>query len=130
MIKKIKWNNYKALGDLELDFSKPDGSVYNTIILAGENGVGKTTILETLAQFLNLGSFEPFKYINYKIDNTLYTVSPDPKYPNGTKLGFHNRRNDSTGDTTNISSNKHNNPASIEEDTADIRHYGVETQSF
>ena len=125
MIKKIKWNNYKALGDLELDFSKPDGSVYNTIILAGENGVGKTTILETLAQFLNLGSIEPFEYINYQIDNDSYTIFPDPKNLDGAQYGFHSRRNDSTGVNISINTNKYTNPTFIEEDTTDIRHYGV-----
>lgn len=105
MIKKIKLNNYKALWDLELDFSKPDGSIYNTIILAGENGVGKTTILETLSKFLNLSSIEPFEYINYQIDNDSYTVFPDPKNPNGAKHGFHIRRNDSTGINTYNNSN-------------------------
>ena len=48
MIRKIKWNDHAILGNLELDFAKPDGSVYNTIVLAGENGTGKTTILERL----------------------------------------------------------------------------------
>ena len=60
MIKKIKWNNHEVLGNLELDFTKPDGSVYNTIVLAGENGTGKTTIFDTLSTFLNLGSIEAF----------------------------------------------------------------------
>lgn len=54
MIREIKWHNHKILGNLELNFTKPDGTPYNTIVLAGENGVGKTTILETLATFLNL----------------------------------------------------------------------------
>ena len=52
MITKIKWNNHEILGNLELDFTKADGSPYSTIILAGENGTGKTTILETLSTFL------------------------------------------------------------------------------
>lgn len=44
MIRKIKWNDHAIWGNLELDFTKPDGSVYNTIVLAGENGTGKTTM--------------------------------------------------------------------------------------
>ena len=42
MIKKLEWNNDSVLGDLKLDFSKPDGSLYETVIFAGENGTGKT----------------------------------------------------------------------------------------
>ena len=69
MITKIKWNNHEILGNLELDFTKADGSPYSTIILAGENGTVKTTILETLSTFLNLGSIEPFEFIEYNIEN-------------------------------------------------------------
>ena len=46
MIKKIKWHNHAILGNLELDFTKPDGTIYDTIVLAGENGTGKTTVLD------------------------------------------------------------------------------------
>ena len=65
MIKSIKWNNHKVLGNLELNFQKADGTAYNTIILAGENGAGKTTILETIATFLNLGSVACFEAMKY-----------------------------------------------------------------
>ncbi|MBP1546364.1 MAG: ATP-binding protein, partial [Oscillospiraceae bacterium] len=122
MIKKIKWNNHKILGNLELDFSKPDGSIYNTIILAGENGTGKTTILETLSAFLNLGSIECFEYINYFIDDISYTVRPAKK---GSNFGFHIRTNDSDGSSKQITSNRNNNFDTIKSDDADIRHYGV-----
>lgn len=39
MIRKIKWKNHKVLGNLELDFNRSDGGIYNTIVLAGENGI-------------------------------------------------------------------------------------------
>ncbi len=67
MIKKLKWKNYLSLGNLELDFSKTDGTVYNTIVLAGENGTGKTTILETLSSYLDRRSLAPFEYVDYNI---------------------------------------------------------------
>jgi len=35
MIREIKWHNHKILGNLELNFTKPDGTPYNTIVLAG-----------------------------------------------------------------------------------------------
>ena len=38
MITKVKWNNHEILGNLELNFTKNDGSPYSTIVLAGENG--------------------------------------------------------------------------------------------
>ena len=67
VIKKIKWKNHNSLGNLLLDLTKPDGTAYNTIILAGENGSGKTTVLDTLSDFLNGMSFEPFDYIDYDV---------------------------------------------------------------
>ena len=67
MIKEVKWHNHHVLGNLNLNFEKP-GGIYNTIIFAGENGCGKTTILSTLSEFLNLGSFEPFEYLRYEVD--------------------------------------------------------------
>ena len=72
MITKLKWKNHSILGNLELDFTNTSGIPYNTVILAGENGTGKTTILETLATFLNLGTIKPFEYIEYKIDNDIF----------------------------------------------------------
>ena len=122
MIRKIKWNDHAILGNLELDFAKPDGSVYNTIVLAGENGTGKTTILETLSTFLNLGSIEPFEYISYMADGVPYTITPSPD--DSPKFGFHSRKNELDETSKAIRSNRNNNPSSIDSDPADLRHYG------
>ena len=122
MIRRIKWKNHDILGNLELDFTKPDGSVYNTIVLAGENGTGKTTILETLSTFLNLGSIEPFEYISYMADGVPYTITPNPDdFP---KIGFHFRKNEVDGTTQVIRSARNSNSELIESDLADLRHYG------
>ena len=88
MIKKIKWNNHEILGNLELDFTKVNGGVYNTIILAGENGTGKTTILETLSKFLNGKSIIPFEYIEYEAIGRDFHIEPSDVNP---AMGFHNR---------------------------------------
>lgn len=123
MIRKIKWNNHDVLGDLELDFTKPDGSIYNTIVLAGENGTGKTTVLETLSTFLNLGSIEPFEYINYVADGIPYTITQIPDA--NPQYGFHSRKNESDGTTKRILSNQDANRNTIDSDRSDLRHYGV-----
>ncbi len=47
-IKKIKFNNNPILGNLELDFCGIDGKAVDTVILAGENGTGKSTIIEQI----------------------------------------------------------------------------------
>lgn len=123
MIRKIKWKNHNILGNLELDFTKLDGSIYNTIVLAGENGSGKTTILVTLSSFLNLGSIEPFDYINYDVNDTRLTVMQMADV-NQSRIGFHIRKNESSGLTETILSNEYNNLQLIEEDILDLRHYG------
>ncbi|OBR96833.1 hypothetical protein CLRAG_03420 [Clostridium ragsdalei P11] len=120
MIKNVKWNNHYVLDNLELDFSKPDGTLYNTILLAGENGTGKTTILETLGAFLNLGSIEPFKYIRYVVDGVPYLITPK----DNPMMGFHLRKNENDGTEIGIYSNRNNNKPNIDRDTFDIRHYG------
>lgn len=79
MISKLKWKNFNALGNLELDFSKSDETVYNTIVLAGENGTGKTTILDTLASYLNKNSIKPFEYIDYIVGGIKYHIIPNDK---------------------------------------------------
>lgn len=52
-IRKINFNNHPVLGNLELDFTDKEGQTINTIILAGENGVGKSLILNNLFEFSN-----------------------------------------------------------------------------
>lgn len=76
-IRKVKWANHPILGNLELDFVNPvTNKPYSTIVLAGENGTGKTTILETLNTFLSIGSFEPFDGIEYEVEDKRYILTP------------------------------------------------------
>lgn len=50
-IQKIIFKNNNVFTDLELDFTDATGNVVNTIILAGENGVGKTYLLKAIFDF-------------------------------------------------------------------------------
>ncbi len=57
-LRKVKWNKHPILGDLSLDFVNHDtGEPYNSILLAGENGTGKSTILEAISSFLSAGPY-------------------------------------------------------------------------
>lgn len=47
-IKKITFKNHPVLRNLSLDFCDTDGNIVDTIIFAGENGTGKSTILDEL----------------------------------------------------------------------------------
>lgn len=124
MIKKIKWAHYKNLGDMGLDFTDDSGRPFNTIVLAGENGTGKTTILDTLADFLNLGTIFPFQSIEYCVDGCDYRI--EANYTDlGKNYGYHDRINLTRNTKRRIFSDGQNDTDSILEDTEDIRFYGV-----
>lgn len=53
-IKSLTFQNHPILGNLNLNFCDPKGRPVDTIILAGANGTGKTTILNTLFFFINV----------------------------------------------------------------------------
>ena len=120
MITNIQWDNDLILGDLNLSFTKDDGTPYETIVLAGENGTGKTRILQTIATFLNLGTIEPFKSITYDVNGTKYTFTP---HDVNVSIGFHKRTKEGENESTTISGHK-GDLKKIKEDTLDIRHYG------
>lgn len=47
-IRKIRFQNHPILKNLELDFCDINGNAVDTVIIAGENGTGKSTILDVL----------------------------------------------------------------------------------
>lgn len=53
-IKSINIQNNKVLGNLFLDFTNDSGEIINSIIIAGENGTGKSTILNIIYEFSQL----------------------------------------------------------------------------
>ena len=122
-IRKVRWANHPILGNLELDFVNPStNKPYSTIVLAGENGTGKTTILETLNTFLSIGSFEPFQYIEYEVNNKTYRLLPSLiTNSNNTFFTRHNLEDDSF---ENITTDKNNNQNEILLDSNDPRSYG------
>lgn len=120
-IKKVKWENHPILGDLELDFLDTSNSApYDTILFAGENGTGKTTILETISTFLNRGSFEYFEFIEYIVNGKIYKAV---QANHSTVKDFYSMIDDA-GNATPIHANKNNNAQLIDTNILDIRHYG------
>ena len=121
MLKEVQWKNYKALGNLDLNFCKPDGTAYSTVILAGENGTGKTTILETLGQFLMGHSIEPFDYMEYDANNKSFRIEPIVEHASS---GFHTRKESTQIQVREIRTNSNNNFDRMKNDNDDIRSYG------
>lgn len=54
-IKKIELQNHSFFGNQEFVFTKSNGDVYDNVVLAGENGSGKTQLLNIIYEFCNLG---------------------------------------------------------------------------
>lgn len=122
-IRTVKWANHPILGNLELDFVNPDtNKPYSTIVLAGENGTGKTTILETLNTFLSIGSFEPFDRIEYEVEDKRYILTPSNI--SGSLKTFFTRYDVENDTLENIHSDRNNNSSSIQSDNKDPRSYG------
>ena len=102
-IKAITFRNHPVLGDLHLNFCDSRGNPIDTIILAGANGTDKTTIINTLFNFMNIdhlpansknGLLYPGTSIDIQIPfDLLKTIlggdySPDIKYSNTIRLGI------------------------------------------
>ena len=64
-IRKIAFKDHPVLGDLALDFCGRDGKAVDTVIFAGENGTGKSTILNNLFRITTMDGF------NYLLDAEL-----------------------------------------------------------
>ena len=73
-IKSIKFKDHKILGNLELDFCDKDGNPADTIIIAGENGTGKTAILEEIYKVMNSQTDCKNLELNVLCDSSNYSI--------------------------------------------------------
>ena len=48
MLTSVEWNNDPVLGNLKLNLTKANGTPYSTIVIAGENGTGKSTLSKVI----------------------------------------------------------------------------------
>ena len=60
-IRKISFSHHPVLGDLSLDFCGSDGRAVETVIIAGENGTGKSTVLNELYNVATFKVDSPIK---------------------------------------------------------------------
>jgi len=118
-IRKIEWENDNILGNLTLNFQKTNGQTYKTIIFAGENGSGKTTILKKIGNFLNCYEFG-FSSIEYLSDSDKILEALPLNHP---IKDFYRIKYDD-GTIKNIKDNRDNNFSNIDNNLDDIRHSG------
>ncbi|MBQ3674084.1 MAG: AAA family ATPase, partial [Campylobacter sp.] len=83
-IKSIKFKDHDILGNLELDFCIDDNPA-DTIIIAGENGTGKTTILEEIYKVMNSQTDCKNLELNVLCDSSNYSIEYGEKL---TPIGF------------------------------------------
>lgn len=91
LIKSVKLINHPGVGDVFLDFTDDSGNIFKTIVIAGENGTGKTAIIEAIQTTLehsiggNIGiieleiKFDPseFDKIRGSVGGTRFDPSSD-----------------------------------------------------
>lgn len=87
----VKFKNHKVLGDLEISFCGSDNKTLDKIVLIGENGTGKTTILREIYDlidvestsksenkiFLELEENEKCLFKNYLLENNNNIIMED-----------------------------------------------------
>ena len=124
---KVKWHNDPVLGDLQLDFTNPTtGKPYNTVVLLGENGTGKTTILNSLFRFISGHPIGKIEKLDYDINGATYSAVP-PEDDDSNWSGFYNIRlpnNDLLPITSGINQNGSTSfGVRIDNDKRNIRSY-------
>lgn len=73
-IKSVRFNGHPILGNLFLDFCDKAGRPVDTVILAGENGTGKSTVLEVLYSLMTRENLvSAGKSIEVDLDEDGYT---------------------------------------------------------
>ena len=77
-IRKVDFLNHPILGNLSLNFCDANGHAVDTVIFAGENGVGKSTILNALYELITQKlNFEAI--LNMNLENELLTSNSTGK---------------------------------------------------
>lgn len=73
-IRKISFHDHPILGNLELDFCDLSGNACDTVIFAGENGAGKSTILNELYKVASYAVDFPID-VELQIDTLTFSIS-------------------------------------------------------
>lgn len=72
-VRKIKFFDHPILKNMEFSFVGMDGKAVDTVIFAGENGCGKSTIIDELYNAV-AGQTPASNITEYEVDGEIYTV--------------------------------------------------------
>ena len=73
-IRKITFYKHPVLGNLSLDFCGRDGKAVDTVIFAGENGTGKSTVINVIQKMLNSPLYD-ISRIEWENDDVCHFVN-------------------------------------------------------
>lgn len=121
MFLEFEWADHPVLHDLKLDLRKSDGTPYRTIVIAGENGTGKTSILTSINNLINGNPTPTLNHAIYERNGDSYSVTPDKEYPD---YGFYHRLDLKTDQTRHYQLDAHTHDSDLENDEAELRYYG------
>lgn len=79
--RSIEFSNHPILGNLKINFCNQLGQAVDTIIIAGENGNGKSTLLNELYQIASCNPVSELKFdIERNFDNISLTLYSEKRY--------------------------------------------------
>lgn len=97
-VRKIKFVNHQVLKNMELNFLGVDGNAVDTVIFAGENGCGKSTIIDELYKVV-AGRKPVSNITEYEVDGEIYTVKLDAKSDASYSIACYDKDGHSINDT-------------------------------
>ena len=95
--------------------------MYDSVVLIGENGSGKTSVMESIGTFLNIGPFDDFEYLEFEANGGTYrALHRDANQHNAT---FFKLQNLTTREIKQINVDRSYNPNQLS-NPDDPRSYG------
>jgi predicted ATPase len=107
-IRHIDIVNFRGIDELPLDFTDPEGKALDLVVFYGQNGCGKTSVLEACIIGLSNGKFKQDQFeraTNTKIGTETFSITPTIETRSGeTKLNTVTNKPDNrtTGNVDNI----------------------------